>query len=278
MKVAICGCAINCAKYIDEIFKNISLMSQKLKISHIIISYDESQDDTLKKLERFEKYSNIVHIIKTDKPLTNNRIQNITNSRNRIMNFLSGLEKKPDYYIMMNFDNSCCEPLDLNVLKSAFKIKEEWDSISFNNEQYHDYWALSFDEFIFSCWNMPNPKDIMKDMNLQLKKKLKKQKYIEVDSAYNGFAIYRTETFINERYQSMIDFSIFDKNFKGIPKQFDKIIIDGNLEDSCIKVLKSYEKAINQEQIGPSTLEIVKMIAPSLDFIKFCYKQRLIKK
>ena len=73
-------------------------------------------------------------------------------------------------------------------------------------------------------------------------------------------------------------FSIFDKNFKGIPKQFDKIIIDGNLEDSCIKVLKSYEKAINQEAIGLYTLEIVKMIAPSLDFIKFCYKQRLIKK
>jgi hypothetical protein len=212
MKVAICGCAINCAEYIDAIFKNISLMSQKLKISHIIISYDESKDDTLKKLKRFEKYSDIVHLIKTDEPLTNNRIQNMCNSRNRIMKFLLELEKKPDYYIMMNFDDTCCKPLDLDTLVSAFKIKDQWDSISFNNKQYHDYWALSFDEYIFSCWHMPNPKDIMKDMNLQLKKNFKKQKYIEVDSAYNGFAIYRTETFINQRYKSMIDFSIFDKN------------------------------------------------------------------
>lgn len=212
MKIAICGCAKNCAQYIDLVFKNISLISQKIKISHIIISYDESQDETLKKLKRFQKYSDMVHIIEGNEPLTNNRTQNISNARNRIMNFLSDLEKKPDYYIMMDFDDVCSKPLDLDVLVSAFKIRDQWDSISFNNKQYYDYWALSFDEYIFSCWHMPNPKNIIKDMHQQLKKKLKKQKYIEVDSAFNGFAIYKTETFINQRYKSIIDFNIFDKN------------------------------------------------------------------
>ena len=49
----ICGCARNNAAFLDDIFKNISLLSTLFNYIFIIIFYDESTDNTLEILEKY---------------------------------------------------------------------------------------------------------------------------------------------------------------------------------------------------------------------------------
>ena len=48
--IAICGCIKNNELYIDDVFKNIKIISSYCNIVKIIISFDLSTDNTLMKL------------------------------------------------------------------------------------------------------------------------------------------------------------------------------------------------------------------------------------
>ena len=80
----ICGCVKNCQKYLDNVFKNIEKMQKLFKKSKIIISFDLSNDFTLKKLIELKKIFDIDIIINKD-PLTNSRTVNIERARNKIL-------------------------------------------------------------------------------------------------------------------------------------------------------------------------------------------------
>ena len=72
----ICGCVKNCEIHLDNVFKNIEQIQNLFSKSKIIISFDVSNDYTLKKLVELKKKFDIDIIINKD-PLTNIRTLNI---------------------------------------------------------------------------------------------------------------------------------------------------------------------------------------------------------
>ena len=215
--LVICGCVRNSAKYIDNIFSNIEKISKtkNFNVIKVVLSYDISNDNTLQKIESLQNslyFKNKVKIIINKNQLHNERTQNICNARNKIMDYLQELysESTFDYYIMMDFDDVCSQNINLNTLKYAFSNKQNWDSISFYNENYYDYWALSIDHFHFSCWHYPDPKIHIMRMRNYLRQKIKTTDFLQCDSSFNGFAIYKYNTYKSQRYKTLINMDFYD--------------------------------------------------------------------
>jgi hypothetical protein len=100
-------------------------------------------------------------------------------------------------------DDICSGNMDIDVLKRAMDKPDKWDSISFNREGYYDIWALSIDSYIYSCWGWYNPIIAVNKTKAYIIDKLKNtppDELVECRSAFNGFAVYKTEKFINCNY------------------------------------------------------------------------------
>ena len=214
--IAICGCIKNCELYIDNVFKNIKIISSYCNIVKIIISFDISTDKSLSKLRKYEKKYDMDIIINKNS-LHKNRVVNITNARNYYMNHLRHINLKIDKFIVIDFDDVCSTKINETTLKTIFNSLDtnmyEKCGITFNNEIYYDYWALSLDDYIYSVWHTDKPKKLMYEMKNILYTRMHNCKnYITVESAFNGFGIYDYNTFKNVNYDCNINITNFDKN------------------------------------------------------------------
>ncbi len=115
------------------------------------------------------------------------------------------------------------------------------DCLSFNNERYYDFWALSIGDFEFSCWHWTLSQKIIIEMNKYLKEKFSKTNlYLECDSAFNGLAIYKYDVFKNYIYKTEIDdLSIFDFN------KINNIKNKYGVEKKILLIIKFYLIIIN---------------------------------
>ena len=161
------------------------------------------------------------------------RTARIAVARNGILNVIRGLYSKGfynEYFIMMDSNEyACVGQINISTLCSALERSDEWDSVSFDREAgYYDYWALSYDPYIYSTFHVVNRNETANNMREDFKKKLncasanvksdnKKYDFIPVYSSYNGFALYKTDKFLNCSYSSNIDIRLFPKNL--LPKQ-----------------------------------------------------------
>jgi hypothetical protein len=231
-KCIICGCIKDGAEYIENIFKNIEKIQSLFNETKIIIAYDISKDNTLEILEKLQKKFDLTILINKN-PLSNVRTINIENARNSILNVIYKNYINYDYFIMMDLDDVCCKKINLNVIKNGLNEKEEWDALFFNNENYYDFWALSFDNFQYSCWHTTNCKKIINIMNIELKNQFNKSnKYISCYSAFGGFGIYKLSKFINCQYKTTItpkDLYLF--NLNSIENVFNKYNIRYTIND-----------------------------------------------
>ena len=214
--IVICGCVKNCEKFVDGVFENIKTISSYCNLIKIIISFDMSNDKTLFKLCNYKKIYNMDIIINKN-TLHNNRVVNITNARNKYMNNLKNITETIDKFIVMDFDDVCSTKINkLTIAKVFNNINNNIYNdccVTFNNERYYDYWALSLEEYIYSVWHTNNPKKMMYEMKNILYDKMSKCKdYITVDSAFNGFAIYDYKIFKNINYDYNINLELFEKN------------------------------------------------------------------
>ena len=64
--------------------------------------------------------------------------------------------EKPTYFIMMDCDNVCCFPINIDTIKYYLSLNT-WDALSFNRKglphgfENYDIWALQFEPFIHHC-------------------------------------------------------------------------------------------------------------------------------
>jgi hypothetical protein len=235
MNTIICGCVRNCESYLINVFENIKKIQEieLLIIKQIVLAYDESTDKTLLFLCKLKKEFNIEILINKE-PLTTERTQNICNARNKILEYVSNLDYNVEYLIMMDFDDVCAKPIYKNVLVDVLNESELWDCITFNNERYYDFWALSIGEFQYSCWHWNEPYKMIKLMYEYLQKVQKDNNYIECDSAFNGFGIYKYNMFRHCSYKSIVDdLSIFDVDkLTNVSKKYNmKPIMKPNIYD-----------------------------------------------
>ena len=206
----ICGCVKNCEKYLDNVFQNIKKIQEIFDKSKIIIRFDISNDFTLKKLVELKKTFDIDIIINKD-PQTNIRTVNIERARNKIIDKIYNEYNEYDCFIMIDMDDVSSKPINIQVLKNAINNHSVWDGLFFNNENYYDFWALNFKDFQYSCWHTNNTQKIINIMNDEIQKEFNNQKndFIECQSAFGGFGIYKLEKFKNCQYKSRVDLPVF---------------------------------------------------------------------
>ena len=204
-KIFICGTVRNCERYLDDVFNNIRLIASLFSDVHIIIAYDESCDQSLLKLTQYKReYGGKMDILLNRCALSHIRTQNISNARNTIINKMRELNaNEHPYFIMMDMDDVCSNLPNLDVIRRALKCEHLWDSISFNRKDYYDIWALSIMPYIYSCWGWYGSQQVVDLTRRYIIDKLNNVpagELLACRSAFNGFAIYKTNPFLKCSY------------------------------------------------------------------------------
>ena len=215
IKTYICGCAKDVECYLDDIFNNIKLIGKLFDDFHIIVYYDESDDNTLVTLNKWNTfYKEQMTLLIGTIPLTNIRTQNIANARNHILTKIKEFNNDDfQYFIMMDMDEVCSGKLNMDTFNNYLQYEKNenplpWDALSFNRIVYYDLWALSIDPYGFSCNHYENTHRVKNQMIHYLKQELGRVVLkdpncglLQCISAFNGFAIYRKNKFMNVKYE-----------------------------------------------------------------------------
>ena len=211
-KVFICGTTRNSEQYVDAVFRTIQQIQTLFLDSHIIISFDQSSDKTLLKLAQHKRiYGDKMDICLNRNPLSTRRTENIANARNRILEKMrelmaksgSAAEDPVPYFIMLDTDDVSATEPDLDVIRRAIERSTEWDAISFNRPGYYDIWALSIKPYIYSCWGWQDAQSaviITRNYIVKRLNELAPGQLLECQSAFGGFAIYKTDPFLKCAY------------------------------------------------------------------------------
>lgn len=231
-------CVYNNERGLPSVLSNIVAMSQSKVFDKItvVVYYDTSADKSYSILDSFKnQHSNsgletVIISKKTNdfrmsfgnstRVLDKSRTMRIAVARNEILNYMRFSDKRDQYnkyFIMMDSNEyACVGKINIDTLRDALQRSDEWDSISFHREAgYYDYWALSFDPHIYSFYHVQNKNDTLNKMVTKFATKLNESRnsrtLIPVYSAFNGFAIYKTNMFLNCSYSSFIHIHLFPK-------------------------------------------------------------------
>lgn len=212
-KCCICGTVKNCGLYLEKVFQNIEIIGNIFEDYKIVIAYDVSNDNSLSFLEKYQTKNpdKIVLHIETQ-PFLPYRTQNIARARNNCLDIIRNKFNDYEYFIMIDCDDVCATPIKLNSLLYYLNINTDWDALSFNKEPYYDTWALSKYPYVFSNMHFANP-DKYKYFIENIIKETPKKTLIPCISAFNGFAIYRTNKFINYFYDPKPRLDLIPKHF-----------------------------------------------------------------
>lgn len=198
-KCCICGTVKNCEPYLNKVFKNIETIGEIFDDYKIIFAYDNSTDNSLQILQKYKStHDNCILYIETE-PQTPYRTHNIARARNKCLDIIRNNFIDYEYFIMIDCDNVCSEPVNLEYILYYLTINIDWDFISFNKKPYYDTWALSKYPYVFSNMHFKNYETygtFIEKIIAETPPKI----LIPCLSAFNGFAIYRTEKFINYFY------------------------------------------------------------------------------
>jgi hypothetical protein len=246
--VACCLTVRDCAIYLTKIFKNLDKLSKHFKNFYVIFVYDNCKDKTPLLLKLYQKRSKSkfkVYVIHNKNNRNPVRTVRISNSRNMCLDVIYNDIKNVDYHIMIDADDVNVKPWDTRVILSSLK-RDDWDSISFNRKVYYDIWALLYEKIQHHCWGFSEKsRKIMYFMMRDIKNilnKLKDNELFECYSAFNGFAIYRTEKFKNilydgtdNKYSSIVQDRNKLSSLQYLKNKLNdnKIIIGNKMKGSC---------------------------------------------
>jgi hypothetical protein len=246
----------NNEKYLPKVFDHLISLKTCFNKYSVQFIYDNNSPNTDSSLDLINKFklnnTDIdINLIHNDNEYDyknipfERRVVHITNARNTLMRIIREKYASYKYFIMMDANYSCTEKIEsinTDIINSYLIRHNEWDSLSFNRKVYYDIWALSLKPYITSYWHhirenpFNKPRDKLPSITFSLIKKnfyrainnIPKGELMEVDSAFCGFAIYKTNIFINSKYHYLMDLSLFDTdvlktNMKILP--FSKQII-----------------------------------------------------
>jgi hypothetical protein len=210
MNCLICGTVRNVGRHIDKVYANMILIAKLFNDYEIILYYDISDDNTLHKLVYYNKINPKFTFHVNKNPLHDLRTHRISNGRNYLMEQIETKKDNYPLFIMMDCDDVCDGIMNVNLLKNSLRRMNEWDSLSFwgNNKNktnnYYDVWALSLNPYVLPFNYFHNTVSILSNRRIYLNNLNKRAKelnsYIPCYSAFCGFAIYKTEKFVDCRY------------------------------------------------------------------------------
>lgn len=215
-KCCICGAIKDCAQYLDKVLTNIDKIGSIFEDHVVIFAYDNSSDNTLQILEKYQsERGNVTISINTD-PVSEFRVHNIAKARNQCLNIIRSKFVSFNYFIMIDCDDVSTPDVNLDPLK--YYLTEglgDWDGLTFNKEKYYDLWALSKFPYSYSCMHFKD----WKAWGPYIEKIIKNTAswtLIPCLSAFNGFGIYKTDKFINGFYDPSLRLDLLPKHLLAI--------------------------------------------------------------
>ena len=230
----------NNEKYLPKVFDHLISLKTCFNKYSVIFIYDNNTPNTDSSLDLINKFKlnnadidiNLFHndnVLDYKNVSFVRRVVHITNARNTLMRIIREKYASYKYFIMMDANYSCTdniESINTNLISSYLVRHDDWDAISFNRKAYYDFWALSLKPYITSYWhhirenpfNKPYNKilnstsDLVRNNFNRHIKNIPKGELMEVDSAFCGFSIYKTNIFIKSKYHYMMDLSLYDSN------------------------------------------------------------------
>ena len=268
MNCVFCGPVKNCGPFLDKIFSNIEKIATLFNNYVIILYYDHSTDNTLEKLKRYQIKNPRLHFYINIKPVSQFRTHRIAHARNYCIEQIRTTYADYPFFIMMDFDDPNSKNCNILPLQKYLK-REDWDSLSFNTTPfYYDIWGLSIYPFCFSYNHLKNSAKIYYSMQKYVTyklKKLKKDELLPCISAFNGFAIYRTEKFLNCLYDGKINLNLIPIQYMlANLKATNSSIVYKNSGNIKGKYEDCEHKSFHVEAINKNNAKI--MIAPEIIF------------
>jgi hypothetical protein len=210
MNCLICGTVRNVGKHIDNVYANMIKISRLFNDYEILLYYDISHDNTLDKLVYYNKINPKFTFHVNKDPLHELRTHRLSIGRNYLIQEIEARKDKFPLFIMMDCDDVCDGNININLLKNSLLRINEWDSLSFwgNNKnrenRYSDVWALSIQPYILPFNYFRDIATILSKRRNYINSLNKRARllnlYIPCHSAFCGFALYKTEKFVNCRY------------------------------------------------------------------------------
>jgi hypothetical protein len=209
-KKAVCCLAVrNCEQFLDKIFENLDLLGNLFTRFNVIFVYDNCSDDSEKLLLQYKKKSKFkVYVVHNYNNNSEYRTIRIANSRNLCLNIMYNEIKSVDFHFIIDADEVNVKKWNLEVIQKYVQ-DDNWDALSFNNSNivfYYDIWALLFDEYKHHCWGFGDfyqcsaVTNKMREIITNKLNNLNEYDLLECWSAFNGFAVYRSEKFRNIKY------------------------------------------------------------------------------
>ena len=225
------GCAKNVEKYLPDVFRNIDKLREIFDVKGVYIGYDDSNDSTIELLVKYgsktgdlhicypndsaskdkltDSYGNEVPVSFVREQFSKERCINICNARNRCLKSIRDSGIGPELIIAMDLDDVCSGELDISVIQQYLRREDEWDGLTFYNERYYDFWALSIRPFTLSCWHSTKCIALIKATSRYLRGRIEDNKergLLECQSAFGGFGIYKYALYGD------ISYSVIHKN------------------------------------------------------------------
>lgn len=236
----ICITIKNNEKYLSKVFQHLIDLKECFDKYSIIFVYDTNTpnvDLSFDLINTFKENNDDINIelVHSDNELEckhvslERRVVHITNARNTIIRLIREKYVSYKYFIMMDANYSCTENIqhiNTDTLRCYLNRHNEWDSLSFNRKCYYDMWALSLKPYITSYWHhirdnpqnkpynkiMHSTSNLIRDNFNKCINKISNGDLMEVDSAFCGFAIYKTDVFIRSKYHYIMDLTLFNAN------------------------------------------------------------------
>jgi hypothetical protein len=213
MNCCICGTVRNCGPFLNKVFKNIEKIGSVFDDYTIRVYYDISTDNTLDVLKEYQKKNSRLSIYVNKKQLDEYRTFRIAKGRNVCLKYIMENQTRFPYFIMMDFDDVSHTEINIEPIRKCL-IREDWDSVSFNRNNYYDIWALSIKPYYLSCHHIidEDARIVMSKYIVGLLKNANKDGLIPCASAFNGLAIYRTDKFVNCHYYGGLNLSLLPQH------------------------------------------------------------------
>jgi len=279
ISIAVCLCVYNNEKGLPMCLENIESIRHIFHRMVINVVYDTSEDKSYQILADFKKRNEDkpmyqkIHMnitINNAKRNLQSKSVNIAACRNMLLDMIRRSYRDYEYFIMMDTNEySCIGKINVELMHDIIhpedpendKYMSKYDAITFDREAgYYDWWALSFDPYIYSFYHIVNSfkvADQMKTMFTNILHHYRTNRpndLIPVYSAFNGFGIYKTSKFLNCSYSSDIDMNLFPKPIVHKMIYITKSNIHNHYKDDC-EHRKFHLEAIqkNNAKIGVST-------------------------
>jgi hypothetical protein len=216
------GCGKEVEKHFHGIKKNIELLINQFEDFRIKIYSDSSSFESF--LNWSKDDPNHVVVVKEEFQHISRTVR-IAFGRNMLLSMIkheandSMFISKEIFVVVLDFDDVNISPIDMDVFSNVMRRKNEWDVVTFHRQNYYDIWSLRYSRFDVNIWNFGlmshTLRDIIEaDIVSLLDTSDPKGSFFPVISAFNGFAIYKMDTFGNCTYDgtNAAEKSLFPRN------------------------------------------------------------------